>query len=285
VLLDVLVAAVLVLSSPAPDETPFQVVCEGALPFSRRELEGALWPRWRLLGRPLERPILVREHGDGRVTIDVGAGRREVGLQGQSGEAAARVVALLAVDLLAESAAAERGPPQVQAVREVSPGPGTTPSRYTASAQLLVPFVANRWTPGLEPTLGLERRVLSRASVGVSAGFTSLEAGTGASSLRLREIPVRAGVGYGGSWFEARLSGVLRPYFVTGLGAHQGVQWGAGVSATAYHQLTTHLALAVSGGLDALQNRSEFRVETQSVLSTQWLVPWFGAGLALRRKP
>ena len=281
-----LLAAVLVLSDPTPNEAVFQVVCEGQLPFSRRELEGALRPRWRLLGRPLERPILVREHGDGRVTIDVGAGQREVGLQGQSGEAAARVVALLAVDLLAESAAAESDPPQIGlAAREASPRAGTTPGRYTASAQLLVPFVANGWTPSLEPTLGLKRRVLSQASVGLSAGFTSLEAGTGASSLHLREVPVRAGIGYGGSWFEVHLSGVLRPYFVAGPGTHQGVQWGAGVSATAYHQLTTHLALAVSGGLDALYNRAEFRVETQSVLSTQWLVPWFGAGLALRRIP
>ena len=284
--LDLLVAVVLGLSNPAPSEATFQVVCEGALPFSRGELEGALRPRWRLLGRPLARPILVREHGDGTVTIDVGAGRREVGLQGQSGEAAARVVALLAVDLLAESAAGEGGPPQIgQAAREVSPGLATTPSRYTASAQLLVPFVANGWTPSLEPTLGLGRRVLSHASVGVSAGITQLEAGSGASSLRLREVPVRAGIGYGGSWFEVRLSGVLRPYFVAGPGAHQGVRWGAGVSATAYQQLTTHLALAVSAGLDALQNRTEFRVETQSVLSTQWLIPWFGAGLALRSRP
>ena len=283
---DLLVAAVLVLSSPAPDETPFQVVCEGELPFSRRELEGALRPRWRLLGRPLARPILVREHGDGTVTIDVGAGRREVGLKGQSGESAARVVALLAVDLLAESAAAADGPPQIsEAARDVRPELAAMPSRYTASAQLLVPFVANGWTPGLEPTFGLERRVLSRASVGLSAGFTSLEAGTAPSSLRLREVPVRAGVGYGGAWFEVRLSGVLRPYFVAGPGTHQGVQWGAGVSATAYHQLTTQFALAVSGGLDALYNRAEFRVENQSVLSTQWLVPWFGAGLALRPRP
>ena len=285
-LLDVLLAAALALSNPAPNEAPFQVVCEGELPFSRGELEGALRPRWRLLGRPLARPILVREHGDGTVTIDVGAGRREVRLQGQSGEAAARVVALLAVDLLAASAAAEDGPPQISAaVRDVGPALATPPGRYTASAQLLVPFVANGWTPGLEPTLGMERRVLSHASIGLSVGFTSLEAGTAPSSLRLREVPVRAGVGYGGAWFEVRLSGVLRPYFVAGLGTHQGVQWGAGISATAYHQLTTHLALAVSGGLDALYNRAEFRVENQSVLSTQWLVPWFGAGLALRTRP
>jgi hypothetical protein len=275
----------LVLANASPDESAFQVVCEGALPFSRSELEGALRHRWRLLGRPLERPILVREIGDGAVSIDVGAVRREVGLQGQSGEAAARVVALLAVDLLAGSAAQTDPPADAIFAAGQGPEPPSTTGRYSVSAQLLVPFVANGLTPSPEPTVGLQRRLSSHASVGMSAGFTWLGAGTGLSALRLREVPVRAGVGYAGAWFDLRLSGVLRPYFLTGPETKQGVQWGAGVSATAYYRLTTDFALAVSGGLDALVNRTEFRVENQSVLATHWLIPWFGAGLALRRMP
>jgi hypothetical protein len=279
------VVLALVLANASPDESASQVVCEGALPFSRSELEGALRHRWHLLARPLDRPILVRENRDGTVSIDVGAGRREVGLQGESGEAAARVVALLAVDLLAGSATPSEPPADALAARSQSPAPAPGPALYSASAQLLVPFVANGLTPNPEPTVGLERRLFARAGVGMSAGFTWLGAGSGMSALRLREVPVRASVGYGGGWYDLRLSGVLRPYFVSGPQARQGVQWGGGVSATAYYRLTTHFALAVSGGVDALANRTEFRVENQSVLATHWLVPWLGAGLALRRMP
>jgi hypothetical protein len=269
-----LAAVVMLHPNPSPDVPTFQVICEGVLPFSRAELETALRPRWRLLGRPLERPVLVRQLSDGSLSIEVGSSKVEIGLQDQTGEAAARIVALLAVDLLAESAAADGGRDQKK-----------LPARgFTVSAQLLIPFVAGR-SPSLEPTVDLGVRVLSFASVGLSLGYTSLSAGSGPTRLDVREFPLRAGVGYVGHWLDVRACAVMRPYFVAGAGQDRGVHWGASVSATAYHQLTTWLAIAVSVGVDGLRKRTDFRVDNQSVLSTNWLVPWFGAGIALRRAP
>lgn len=271
-----LAAAVLFYQNASPNEPAFQVICEGDLPFSRAELEAALRPRWRLLGRPPERPILVRDLGDGAVAIEVGPGKREIGLQGQTSESATRIVALLAVDLLAESTLEEETRP---ATLPAAPG------RTTLDAEVRVPFLAQGWTATIEPTVGLGIRVFTHLSLGASLGYTSLAAGTGQTSLRWREIPVRAGIGYSTAWLDLHAGAVLRPYFVSGAGAHQGIHGGASLSATAYLGLTRHLAIAVSAGLDGLYEQTELRVDGQTMLSTRRLVPWLGAGIALRRSP
>lgn len=271
-----LAAAVFLCQNASTNEPALPALCEGALPFSQAELEAALRSRWRLLGRLPERPILIRDVGDGTVAIEVGPGRREIGLQGQTSESAARIVALLAIDLLAGSTAGQGAGTQMP-----SPKRGGT----TLDAQLLVTFPAKGWTASLEPTVGLGVRVLPHLSVAASLGYTSLGAGREQTSLQLREIPVRAGVGYSVCWLDVHAGVVARPYFVSGAGEHRGIHWGASVAATAYHPLTRRFVIAVSVGLDGLDRQTELRVDGQAVLSTAQLVPWFGAGIALRRTP
>lgn len=276
-----LIAAMVFLSPSSSVSGPvFDVVCEGALPFSRSELEAALRPRSRLLGPaadgPSVRRVLVRALGNGMVGIEVGSGKREVQLQGATGEAAARVVALLTVETSAETTAHAAAPPASRAPRAWE--------ALTVSAQMLVPFVADGWTATAEPTLVVGVPVWARIGVGFSVGTSSVFAYGQRAALQLRQIPVRGGVGYAATpWLDVQLSGVARSYAVSGGGSDTGVHWGATASVTAYRQITDHVAVAVSAGVDGMRNRTEFRVDDRPQLTTNWLVPWVGAGLALRR--
>ena len=73
-----------------------EVVCTGPLPFSADEVQEALIPRWHLLGRV---PVVGVRAERGRTLVSVGAAEREVDLGGRMGEEAARLVAIIALDL------------------------------------------------------------------------------------------------------------------------------------------------------------------------------------------
>lgn len=264
----------------------FEVVCEGPLPFSRSELEAALRPRSRLLSQPVSsassasdpvvRRVFVRALRDGVVGIEVGSGRREIQLQGQTGEAAARVVALLAVETPVEVTAPSivRRPPVASRGWQA----------MTLGAQMVVPFVANGWTATAEPTVMVGIPVTSRTSIALGVGYSSLWADGDAMALQLRQVPVRGGLAYAAApWMEVHFSGVARTYAVSGgADTDMGIHWGITASATAYRQLSERVAFVVSAGLDAIRSRTEFRVDERPQLTTNWLVPWVGAGLAVR---
>ena len=97
---------------------------------------------------------------------------------------------------------------------------------------------------------------------------------------RLHAALSGAGIAYRRRWFDLRLGGVARPYSVGGAGAHQGMTWGAAASAAARWPLGSRWSLVLAAGLDLLASRAVFSVNQQPTLSTAWVAPWLGAGLA-----
>ena len=91
------------LEEPAALSSSFggEVVCTGPLPFSADEVQEALRARWHLFGRAAV--VGVRAEG-GRTWVRVGPVEREVNLEGRAGEEAARLVAVIALDLAQDGA-------------------------------------------------------------------------------------------------------------------------------------------------------------------------------------
>jgi hypothetical protein len=246
------------------------------LPFDQGELELALHPRWRLLRQPPGQPVVVRGARDGTVTIETGTARREIELPDLASSAAARVVALLIIDLLSESVDRKNS--------RASPAPWDT-SSGTLSLQLRIPASTTGFSPSLEPTLEIGMPVLPQVTASLSSGYTRTVEGDGGDSLRMHAFPIRIGLGYGRGWFDLRMAFVMRPYWVTGAGDDRGFHWGGGVSATAFWPVSARLALLLCAGLDGMAKRTEFQVDDKPVLSTTRMSPWLGVGFALRRQP
>jgi hypothetical protein len=249
-----------------------KVVCAGELPFSQAEAQAAFRARSHLLGRASH--VVVRGEG-GRALVEVDGARREVDLGGWAGEEAARLVAVLALDL------AEADGPAI-AARALAPAAPTAPAlrRVGGAGSLLVPWGQPGLLAHAEPTAELAAEVAFGVGPFVSAGYRRIEAGEGTAALRMDEIPVRAGVAARRQWFEVRLGGTVRPHIVSGAGSYRGALWGGTASGSARWRLASQWALVLSAGVDVFRNRFVFAVGRDTVLSTAWLSPWLGAGLS-----
>lgn len=248
-----------------------RVVCSGDLPFTEAQAQAAFRARSHLLGRASS--VVVRGEG-GRAFVEVDGGRREVDLGAWTGEEAARLVAVLALDL-----AQPEGP--TIATARLPPAPTERALRRVGIAgSLLVPWGQPGLLAHAEPTAEVAAEVAWGVGGFVSAGYRRIEAGEGRAALAMDEIPVRAGVGARRGWFEMRLGGTVRPHTVSGAGSYRGALWGGTASASARWRLASGLALVFSAGLDVFRNRFVFAVGQDTVLSTAWLGPWLGAGLS-----
>jgi len=254
------------------------VVCAGELPFSRAEIQEALSARWHLLGR--ESSVVVCGEG-GRASVQVGAARREVDLGGRAGEDAARLVAVLALDL-----AQGDGAPTSVAVAFAPPAPARRDGLPVhLAATLLVPWGQPGWRAHAEPTLDVAAEVAWGLGPFLTAGYRRIEVGEGATALNMDEIPVRAGLAARRRWLELRVGGTVRPHLVSGAGSYRGAVWGGTFSGVARWRFASRLALVFAAGLELFRNRVVFRVGNENVITTSWLAPWLGAGLAWDTTP
>jgi hypothetical protein len=266
--------AALVAPSPAgaagDPQGDAQIVCIGPLPFSQTQAEEALRARRPVLGARAR--IEVQAGADGQTLVRVGSAERQVDWDGRSGEEAARLVAVLAEDLAqaGEPMLVSAGPP---------PAPRTAPALWLGLT-LRSPFDQDAASAHVEPTLDVAMHVARGFGAFVAAGYRRVSAGAGFSALTMDELPVRAGIAYRRRWFDVRLGGVARPYLVRGAGAHQGMTWGVAASAAARWPLAGRWSLLFAAGLDLLASRAVFSVNEQPTLSTAWVAPWLGAGLA-----
>lgn len=258
-----------------------QVVCTGPLPFSQGEVQQALLARWHLLGDASV--VQVKAEG-GRTLVQLGAVEREVNLEGLGGDEAARVVAVVALDL------AQAGTPLAvsssPASVSTSGGPAPTPSserRHAVRAGLLLlgPFDQSGLVSHLEPTLDAGWELVPGFGAFMTAGYRQASAAGVSSSLVLRELPVRAGLALRKGWLELRAGGIAQPRFIDGPRSYRTTSWGAAVSLVARLALTSKLALMLAGGVDLFHARMVFAVNDDATLTTPWLAPWVGAGIAL----
>ena len=257
-----------------------EIVCTGPLPFSWEELRDALLPRWHLLGGVSVVRVTAGGAEGGRTLVQVGPVEGEVDLEGRGGEEAARIVAVVALDL------AQAGTPLLvstppEASVSVSASPVPAPSikhQHTLRAGLLLlsPFDQSGLLAHLEPTVDVGGEFVPGFGAFVTAGYR--QAAT--SSLVLRELPLRAGVALRRRWLELRAAGILRPRFVEGPHSYRDVSLGAAVSIVARLALTSKLALMLAGGVDLFRTRTVFAVNNDPSLTTAWLSPWVGAGIA-----
>ena len=279
-----LCAAVLLLFALVPlaraaEDHVIRVTCHGALPFGQDALVRALklrLPLMRLPGDGGLPPALVRALPPHRAVIIVGTSRRFVSFEDLAGPAAARIVALLILDLasnlqkLSDSGVEEPLPE--------APAPASTTDFFYLGISPRLSLGARQWAPAFEPTVDLAVKVSRLFLIFVEGGFTWTTAGDGDTKLTLMEVPVRVGAGLRYRWFEARLGGVLRPYWVSGAGDDSGVLAGGGVGLHFRRPLTSWLAGYVALGLDLLTPRKEFRVNGVNVMTTSWALPWVGLG-------
>ena len=260
------------LVAPSPGEA--QVACSGPLPFSQAEMEEALRARRPLLGGMAR--IEVRADDAGRALVRVGAAERQVAdWGGRSGEDAARLVAVLAEDLALADA-----PMIVSSPAPAAAAPGTTTHALRLGVMLQSPFDQDGAAAHVQPAADVAVDLARGFGAFAGAGYRRVSAGSGFSTLNLDEVPVRAGVTYKRRWFELRIGGLVRPYTVGGAGAHTGVTWGGTVSGAARWSLGRRWQAVLAAGLDALATRAAFSVNQQPVISTAWVAPWLGAGLA-----
>jgi hypothetical protein len=266
----------------APPER--QIICTGPLPFSCEEVQEALLARWHLLGGVSV--VRVRAEGE-RTWVQVGRVEREVNLEGRRGEEAARIVAVIALDLAQAGTPFAVSPPPPSssevsvsaAANREAPSSIARGSALRAGLLLLSPFDQSGLVARLEPTLEAGWEVVHGFGPFVTAGYRQARSADASSSLVLREVPLRAGVALRKRWLELRAGGIARPRFVEGPRSYRTISWGAAFSVAARFALTSHIALVVAAGVDLFRTRMVFAVNDGATLTTPWLVPWGGAGI------
>jgi hypothetical protein len=214
--------------------------------------------------------VEVRAEEDGRTLIRVGSAEREVDWGGRTGEDAARLVAVLVLDL------AQAEAPITLSSSPASPVPPDGARSLRVGLTLQSPFDGSGTSAHLEPTLDLAVAVVRGFAAFVAAGYRRLAA----DSLHMDQLPLRAGLAYSRRWLELRVYGLGRPYILDGAGTYQGTIWGGGASAAGRWPVSPRLAVVLAAGLDVSRTRMLFSIDQQPVLQTAWLAPWLGAGLA-----
>lgn len=276
-----LVGVLFAQTSGAPARAEREIVCTGPLPFSKEQMDEALLLRWHLLGSV--RVVRVRAEG-GRTVVQVGPVEREVTLEGRKGEEAARIVAVMALDLAqAGTPLTVSRPPEASVSAPASPG--TTPSTarpraFRAGLLLLSPFDQSGLVAHLEPTLDTGGEIVPGFGAFLTAGYRQATSADVGSALVLRELPLRAGVALRRRWVELRAGGIARLRFVEGPRSYRTVSWGGAVSVVARFALASKIALVVAGGVDLFRTRLALSVDDGPALTTRWVSSWVGAGIA-----
>jgi hypothetical protein len=272
VLLPLTIAVLVAPSAGKGAQADVKVVCSGPLPFSRADLEGALRARQPLLG--VLSSVEVRAEDSGRTVVRVGVAERDVDWDGRTGEEAARLVAVLVLDLArADTPMTVSSPPS-------SPSAGGAGRAVRLGVTLKSPLDHEGVIARLEPTLDLAVDVRWGVAAFVAAGYRRVSAASDAGALEMDQVPLRAGLAYGRRWLELRLCALARPYAVGGDGTHRGTIWGGGVSAAMRWPVARRLSVVLAAGLDVSRSRMVFSIDQQPVLSTAWTAPWLGAGVA-----
>jgi len=268
----------------AAEFEPSLVTCRGALPFDQSQLLQAIRLRIPLMRiQPPERmaSVEVQALESHQAAITVGASKRVLSLKGLSSVEAARVIALLALDLMISQQRA----PKISGLQDTTEQPAKAAKSPPGSDFFFVglsPRISvgvEEWDLTFEPTLDLSLKVSRYFGIFLEGGFTWAEAGDGDRHITLYEIPIRAGAAFRYSFLEVRGGLALRPYFVEGAGEDSGALVGGGLGIHLQRSLTARLKGYVAAGVDFFSLRKDFQVGNKTVLTTSWAIPWLGIGV------
>lgn len=294
------VLAVLVAASDLSAEQRMTIRVDERVPFSASELRRAVEPRLRGFSG------LIQVSGDGgdEVRIDVGGRDRRVALSGRSGAAAARLIALVAVDLAwpdppqvpgpaARSALVHprRHPTDAPADRPTSPRPAAPAVGLRLLAAVATPASVSgaRSIPLL--WLGADARISGPWRAAVAMGYGKAEATDSASAAF---FPVRLGGGWrrgpiafdlGALWIELRGA---RPLATEPCRQYRSRSLGASADGRYEVPLLGRFTLAIEAGAYALGSVPEEHCAIDADLNVVVRTrtgTWLGIGLGWSSPP
>jgi hypothetical protein len=259
-----IVAALVVTCAVRRAQADRSIVVDEAMsgPFAPQDLAAAIRVRIAAAGSPVR--ILVTPTATG-VRIETRGETREVALGELRGPDAARMVALVANDLLVDDLAAP-APPMLEIHGELR----ATHSR----AELGVLGAVSGWDGmlgGLSLDLAIPR----------GAWAMTFEAGGGVlaeSTLHVLAGNVRIDPALRIDGFELRAGATLAPLLVTNGAGDQTVLVGGNASMRVRLGLSADLHAVLAAGVDAYATRTQYQLAAMTI-ATPWLAPWVAAGL------
>jgi len=243
----------------AAAERVIDVDAAGA-PFEARELVAAIRVRTAVEGAPVHVHVTSTDHG---VRVSARGGVREVALAGLTGTAAARLVALVANDLLDDSVTLVEHQPAIAA-----PAPARSFGVFGAAAG---------WDGvlgGLSIDYAMPRdRWLAAIEVGGG------ELVSGSMKLTAGVIRPSVGVRMASGLLELRGGLTVVPLMVTTGVGDRTVLFGAGASARVRVPVGDGVRGVLAVGIDAFANTTEYQVLGMPTMATPQLAPWVAAGV------
>jgi hypothetical protein len=237
------------------------VTIDGDAPFTAEELSAALAVRVPDASR-----VEITSTAGG-VIVSIGGSSRVVELGDARGEAAARLVALAASDLVLVDLAT----PPVSAPGAVAAKTGPDPTTVA-----LTGGAASGWD-GLLGGVTLHLTMPHGGwLIGVDAGGVTLVD----SAFDLTGAVVRVGVGRRLGWLDVKVGAMAVPISVSEGAGDRTVLFGG--SASAYLRVPVEgLHLVFGFGLDAFATRTEYEMTGLPAAATPWVAPWLEAGVEL----
>jgi len=238
---------------------------QATAPFAPQELAAAIRVRIATEGSPVRIRVTPTATG---VRIETRGEARDVELGELRGADAARMVALVANDLLVDDLAAP-APPAPTAIL----ARGAAPEAH-APAELGVLGNVSGWD-GMLGGLALD--------LAIPRGHWALtfEAGGGElieSSLHLLAGVVRVAPALRIQGLELRAGVTLAPLLVTSGVGDQTVLAGANASVRMRVPVATGIHAILAAGIDAYATRTQYQIDAMTI-ATPWLAPWVGAGI------
>jgi hypothetical protein len=257
-------------------------------------------------------PVVVTSPSPGHVVIASGWRRREIAVAEAPAAEAARLVALMIVDLVRPEVAlpppapipgapsATAPPPSAVAAPQAAvaasavvaardapaPSAARRPPRLTLAAAMGIAVGTTDAGASASPTVEARLALGSRARLVLAAAFDRAEAlvreGEMQSTLAVTTLPVRLGVGARFGSVELRAGGLVRAYLARGLASRGGAV--GGMFAAVAVELPLGSALVPFGvlGVDVHPQAVAFQLAGQTVLELGRFAPWLAVGLAWR---
>jgi hypothetical protein len=213
---------------------------------------------------------------DDGVIVEIGGAARAVPLGEARGEAAARLVALAASDLVLDDLATPPTTAPGEAPRDTGAAVDGQPPRAPTTIAI-TGAAASGWNGvlgGVTAHLTVPRGAwLGVADVG---GVTLVD-----GAVDLTGAIVRLGAGRRLGWLDVRAGATLVPITVSAGAGDRTVLFGGGASVFVRLPLARGLRAVFAGGVDVFATRTEYTMEGSPTAATPWIAPWLGAGLEL----